>query len=233
MDGEFASFTAPLPSERDIAHCGNGADPAKLRGRYRHGVPRPAVLLLDVMDTLVHDPFYEEVLDFFAMDLDALFALKSKQAWLAFERGELDEDALVDRYFVDGRKLDLGGLRDCMTRAYRYLPGVEPLLIELREAGVEMHALSNYPVWWELIEAELELSRFLAWSFVSCRTGVRKPDPRAYLGAAATLGRSPAACLFVDDRAKNVAAAEAAGMPALRFESADQLRAGLHAHGLL
>lgn len=195
-------------------------------------MPARPVLLLDVMDTLVHDPFYTEVLEFFAMDLDSLFAIKSKQAWKQFECGELDEAALVHRYFEDGRRLDLDGLRATMRRAYRFLPGIEALLAALREAEVEMHALSNYPVWWRMIEAELELSRFLSWGFVSCETGVRKPDPRAYLGAAEALGRAPSACLFVDDREKNCRGAEAVGMPAVCFENAEQLGAELRARGL-
>jgi FMN hydrolase / 5-amino-6-(5-phospho-D-ribitylamino)uracil phosphatase len=185
------------------------------------------------MDTLVHDPFYVEVLEFFGLDLDGLFQVKSKQAWLEFERGEIDEAALVDRYFDDGRKLDLAGLRACMSAAYRWLPGVEALLTELRAAGIEMHAVSNYPVWFELIEQRLGLSRYLEWSFVSCRTGVRKPDADAYLGAARRLGRAPGECLFVDDRSSNCAAAEALGMPALEFVDAAQLRADLIARGLL
>jgi len=184
------------------------------------------------MDTLVHDPFYTEVLEFFAMDLDSLFAIKSKQAWFEFERGELDEPALVERYFLDGRPLDLAGLRACMASAYRFLPGIEALLTELRDAGVEMHALSNYPVWFELIEARLQLSRFVKWSFVSCQTGVRKPEPQAYLGAAAQLGRAPHGCLFVDDRESNCLAAERVGMPALRFVDADALRVGLRERGV-
>lgn len=191
------------------------------------------VLLLDVMDTLVHDPFYDEVLDFFGLSLDDLFARKSKSAWLAFERGELTEAELVDRYFEDGRPLDLPGLRACMAGAYRFLPGIEALLTELAEAGTQMHALSNYPIWWEMIEVKLGLSRFLSWSFVSCRTGVRKPDPGAYQGAAATLGRAMDSCLFVDDRPKNCAAAEAVGMPALCFVDANQLRAQLIRRGLI
>ena len=191
------------------------------------------VLLLDVMDTLVHDPFYDEVLDHFGMDLDSLFEIKSKSAWVSFEIGELDEAALVERYFNDGRRLDLDALRACMSAAYRFLPGIEALLAQLHEAGVEMHALSNYPVWWQLIEERLELSRYLDWTFVSCQTGVRKPDARAYLGAAATLGRAPGSLLFVDDRSKNCVAAEAVGMPAIRFGDAGQLRAALGDKGLL
>ncbi len=193
----------------------------------------PPVLLLDVMDTLVHDPFFDEVLTFFGRSLEDLFEVKDKYAWQRFELGETDEASLRDAYFVDRRPLDLHGLKSTMVSGYRWIEGIEPLLAELQAAGHEMHALSNYPHWWKMIEAKLELSRYVAWSFVSCETGVRKPDPEAYLGAAGALGVAPSDCLFVDDREKNCRGAEAVGMPAIQFESAARLRAALVEHGLL
>ncbi len=192
-----------------------------------------AILLLDVLDTLVHDPFFREVPEFFAMDLDTLLASKDRHAWTDFELGRIGETELAERYFADRRPLDLAGLRACMVASYRFLPGIEPLLVELRERGVEMHALSNYPIWWRMIEDRLGLTRYLAWSFVSCETGVRKPDPQAFAGAAARLGRRASDCLLVDDRPDNCRAAEQIGMPALRFVDADTLRVGLRQRGLL
>ena len=86
----------------------------------------------------------------------------------------------------------------------------------------------------EVIDEKLELSRYLDWRFVSCLTGKRKPDPEAYLGAARALGVPPAACVFVDDRARNVAAAEAVGMRGiLRTPEISALRAALAEHGVL
>lgn len=191
------------------------------------------VLLLDVMDTLVHDPFYEEVLAFFSMTLDQLFAVKDKHSWQRFERGEIDEATMAAEYFSDRRPLDLDGLLATMRRSYRWLPGIEGLLGELRGRDVDMHAMSNYPSWWRMIEEQLELSRYLRWSFVSCETGVRKPAPEAYLGAAQTLAVDPSRCIFVDDREKNCAAARAVGMDAVRYESAEQLRSALVGLGVL
>ena len=185
------------------------------------------------MDTLVHNPFFVETPAFFGLELDELLAAKSPDAWPAFERGELDEQALARRYFRDGRSFDLAGLRARMSEAYRFLPGIEALLGELLAAGVEMHALSNYPVWWRLIEAKLELSRFMQWSFVSCDTGVRKPDPEAFTHAARALGREPGALVFVDDQARNCAAAQAVGMRAIHFEDARSLGAQLRAQQML
>ena len=65
------------------------------------------------------------MLQFFGRELGELFAIKDKQAWFAFERGELSEQDMRARYFSDGRALDLEGLRACMRAHYRLLPGIE------------------------------------------------------------------------------------------------------------
>jgi HAD superfamily hydrolase (TIGR01509 family) len=198
----------------------------------RQAADRP-VLLLDVMGTLVHDPIFDAVPAFFGSDVRGLFRRLDPEAWYAFERGELDEAAFFRVWMRDPLPFDPRALRACLRGAYRFLDGVEPLLADLRAANVAMHALSNYPEWYALIEEVVGLSRYVPWSFVSCRTGVRKPAPEAYLGAAGALGVPPARCLFVDDRADNVAAAAAVGMPGLVFTDAARLRADLAARGLL
>ena len=191
------------------------------------------ILLFDVMDTLVHEPFYCEVPAFFGMTLEELLVAKHPTAWIEFETGTLDEVGYLKRFFRDGRPVDGKALRAHMHASYRWIDGMPDLLEELRVAGRPMHALSNYPIWYELIDAKLGLSRWLAWTFVSCLTGVRKPDPRAYLGATEALGVTPADCLFVDDRTQNVEAARQAGMPALHFQGVPALRAEFVARGLL
>ncbi len=194
---------------------------------------RQPVLLLDVMGTLVHDPIFDAVPAFFGCDVRGLFRRLDPEVWYAFERGELDEAQFFARWMRDPLPFEPEALRGCLRGAYRLLDGIEPLLRDLSAAGVPMHALSNYPVWYELIEQVTGLSRYLSWRFVSCRTGVRKPDPRAYAGAAAVLGVDAARCVFVDDRADNVEAAEALGMTGVVFESAAGLRARLEALGVL
>jgi hypothetical protein len=51
---------------------------------------------------------------------------------------------------------------------YTFLPGMQALLEDLSSQGHQMHVVSNYPVWFHWIEEKLELSRYLAWTFVSC-----------------------------------------------------------------
>lgn len=188
-----------------------------------------AILLLDVMGTLVHDPFYDEVPRFFGMTLQELIAVKHPTAWLEFERGEIDEGTLEAKFFADGRRFDLEGLKCTMRSAYRPLEGIEPLLEDLAGAGVRMHAFSNYPHWYRLVEESVNLSRWLRWSFVSCLTGHRKPDASAYRVVVEQLARPASEMIFVDDREANCEAARRAGMRAIRFVGAASLREQLTA----
>ncbi|MDE2396523.1 MAG: HAD-IA family hydrolase [Burkholderiales bacterium] len=49
-------------------------------------------------------------------------------------------------------------------------------------------------------------------------TGVLKPDARAYQACLDALGLAAAACVFVDDQARNIAGAERAGMRVVAFD---------------
>ena len=191
------------------------------------------VILLDVMDTLVYNPFRDEIPAFFGLSGETLVAQKDPHAWTRFELGEIDEAEYFRRYFRNRQTFDHAALRRVVQDAYRWLAGVEDILIQLRDAGFEMHALSNYPVWYRTIEAKLQLSRYLQWTFVSCHTGVRKPAREAYEGPSRRLNRPVQDFLFIDDRPENCEAARASGMAAIPFVDAAQLRSQLRDQGLL
>jgi len=191
------------------------------------------VLLWDVMGTLVHDPFFSEMPEFFGMSFDSMLAAKHPTAWVEFELDRRTESEFLDDFFADRRDFDRRGFVDVVRTAYRWLPGMEELLAELRGHGFTMHAFSNYPVWYELIEQRLGLSRFLDWTFVSCRTGLRKPDPAAYVRVLNELGVPAEQLVLVDDRKRNCQAALQGGIEAVRFEGVDSVRAYLTESGML
>lgn len=191
------------------------------------------ILLLDVMGTIVHDPFFWEVPNFFGLRMEQMLAQKHPTAWLEFERGEREESEYLQDFFADGRYFDHQAFCLMMQQSYYVLDGMEDLLTELKQRGVEMHALSNYPVWYRWIERRLQLSRFLEWTFVSCLTGLRKPAIASYQYVIESLGVSPEQCLFVDDRPRNCEAAEQTGMSALVFKKADILRLELQQRNIL
>ncbi|MCK6548569.1 HAD-IA family hydrolase [Myxococcota bacterium] len=193
------------------------------------------VLLLDVMETLVTEPFFTTVPRFFGLSLEELLRVKDPRSWIEFEHGRIDERTYVEQFFADRRAVDLEPLKAWMKDTYEWLDGTEALLAELKGHGVPMHAVSNYSRWFELIEEKLGVSRYVEWTFVSCLTGHRKPDPEAYLVACRTLGLPPSAFVFVDDRAVNVEAAIALGMRGVVRDPRDtpRLRRDLVALGVL
>ncbi|KAI6695505.1 hypothetical protein NL676_023215 [Syzygium grande] len=190
------------------------------------------ILLFDVMDTIVRDPFYQDVPAFFGMPLKELIECKNPTAWIEFEEGSIDEKELARKFFKDGRPFDLEGLKTCMRKGYSYLEGIEELLQELKENGYEMHAFTNYPIWYEMIEEKLKISRYLSWTFCSCINGKRKPDRDFYLDALQHLKVDPPSCVFIDDRVRNVEAALEVGIVGIRFKSADLLRHDLSEIGI-
>ncbi|VVA95981.1 unnamed protein product [Arabis nemorensis] len=181
------------------------------------------ILLFDVMDTIVRDPFYHDVPAFFRLPMKDLLECKHPMAWIDFEKGFIDEEELARKFFIDGRDFDLEGLKECMRSGYSYLDGMQELLQNLKALNFEIHAFTNYPIWYKMIEDKLKLSEYLSWTFCSCNAGKRKPDPEFYLEVVGHLGVEPCDCIFIDDRPTNVKCAVDIGMGGLRFENADTL----------
>jgi FMN phosphatase YigB (HAD superfamily) len=187
-------------------------------------------VVFDVMDTVVRDPFTEVVPRFFGMSLDELMQAKNSSAWFEFERGNIDEAELRSTYFCDGRDFDLAGLKAALLDGYEFVDGMPELLADLRAVGHQLHAFSNYPEWYTLIEEKLgiESSHGMRWTSVSCDTGLRKPEPFAYqhllrsVGIGRKIGAAP--LLFVDNDAHNCEAAKEVGITSVHFTSAGELR---------
>lgn len=135
-----------------------------------------------------------------AADADGLAALRADCARL-----------LLDELGVGPADAGERVLSDAV--AFRLLPGVEPLLAGLADAGVATAVVSNW---------DFSLRRTLAGlglgfdAIVTCaETGVRKPDPRIFLEALARLGVEPGRALHVGDNADtDGAGAAAAGIDA-------------------
>lgn len=196
-------------------------------------MPARPILLCDVMDTLVYNPFNREIPAFFGLTQAQLLQQKHPLAWIEFELGQIDEAEYLRICFADGRRFDHDQFKQMVSQAYRWVEGAEPLLRRIREQGFEIHAFSNYPVWYQTIEDRLRLSRYLDWTFVSCHTGKRKPDPAAFVHVVGALNRTPESCVFLDDNRANCLAAESLGMVAIQFLNADAAWSELQQRGLV
>ncbi len=115
------------------------------------------------------------------------------------------------------------------------MPEMPELVADLDAAGVPLYALTNFSgeffAPFRVQEAAL-FDRFRG-IVVSGDERLVKPDPAIYRLLLDRYGLEAARTVFVDDRADNVAGAEAVGMIAIRFTGAEPLRADLARLGLL
>ena len=189
-------------------------------------------LLLDLMGTVLEDPYRPALRAATGRAPEALDDERDPEAWPAFERGEIDEDEFARRFWRDERVLDLRAFHRARHAGYRFLPGMRELIDDV--AGrARLHLVTNYPVWVHDVVARFDLAPCVETVWASCELGVRKPDPAFYERVLEGLGESPSQCLFVDDREANCAAAQEVGIPAHHFEGAEGLRRRLVAEGLL
>jgi 2-haloacid dehalogenase len=114
------------------------------------------------------------------------------------------------------------------------IEGTVEILRALKDRDVPCYALTNMETW--TYPGRRERYAFLQWfdgTVVSGFEGVAKPDPRVFELLLERFGLDAASTLFIDDSAKNVAAARGVGMPAIEFESPEHLRRALADAGLL
>lgn len=99
-----------------------------------------------------------------------------------------------------------------------YVPGMPDLIASLKSRGYWLYLLSNAPVVFaEHMDAYRALDGFTG-RVVSGPLKLMKPDPAIYRYLLTTYALDPARTLFVDDSARNVEGARAAGMDGYLFD---------------
>jgi putative hydrolase of the HAD superfamily len=124
--------------------------------------------------------------------------------------------------------MDLGQIDRLIEADLDSWRSVDADMVELLDAlvasGRRIALLSNIP---EELAADYEKHqgwiRLFAVRGFSCRIHVAKPDPEVFRWCCRALDVEPSRVLFVDDRAENVAAAEAIGMSGHRFTDPNRL----------
>jgi putative hydrolase of the HAD superfamily len=106
---------------------------------------------------------------------------------------------------------------------FQLRPEVDGLLRRLRGRGLKLGIVANQPETARERLARAGIGELFDYQGLSTLTGLRKPDPGAFLAAAEAMGVSPSACIMVGDRIDNdIAPAKALGMATI------QLRSGRH-----
>ena len=107
------------------------------------------------------------------------------------------------------------------------------VLGDVKAAGVRCYALSNMePDAFRVRQARFPFMDWFDAYVISGLEGVAKPDRRIFEILLRRHGLRPQACVFIDDQARNVAAARELGLVGLPFSSAARLRQDLSGLGL-
>ena len=124
--------------------------------------------------------------------------------------------------------LQIEGLRSRTEKKVFNPPGLPPRAVarEIAERRNHTYGLTNWSA--ETFNSIRHLFPTLAQMegiVVSGEEKLLKPDPRIFHLLETRYGLDFSESLFIDDNPDNVRGSEAAGLPAVRFESADQIRA--------
>ena len=156
----------------------------------------------------------------FSAGLVGNYAARPDGAWQRLERGEL----LLDEFcrIFDSEIASLGysvSTAELMLEMADYVV-IRPRMLEavrrIRAHGMKTAALTNNWIT-EGKDEEREALKDCFDAFIeSCRTGLRKPDPRIYELACEALGVLPGEAVFLDDIGANLKTAARLGMLAIK-----------------
>ena len=107
------------------------------------------------------------------------------------------------------------------------------ILRNLKQQGLGLYALTNWSH--ETFPVALERFEFLTWFdgiVVSGEEKTRKPFPEFYQKLLERYNIDPARAIFIDDNARNVKAAEDAGINGIHFLNPEQLKQQLQKFGV-
>jgi len=116
---------------------------------------------------------------------------------------------------------------------HRLSDGLTEFLEEMRSRGTELWCLSNdVSEWSGKLRERFGLGRYFSGFVISGDTGTRKPDPAIYLLLLEKSGFQPSEVVFVDDRLRNIEAANALGISSVLFNPDPQESQG-HEHTMV
>lgn len=172
------------------------------------------------------------------------FDLASDPLWR-----DMQADKLSERDYWMARTREVGALVgeqwDKMETFVQRARGADPVaairpealaaITAAKQAGCKLAILSNELDLFYGADFRARLPFMALFDVVvdATHTGILKPDPRAYQQCLDELGLPAAACVFVDDQARNIAGAERVGLRTVHFDVMQPGRSYETALGLL
>jgi 2-haloacid dehalogenase len=114
------------------------------------------------------------------------------------------------------------------------IPGTVAILERLSAQGAPLYAITNYSTEkWIETRARFPFFAHFRDIVVSGDERMQKPDTGIFYLCLKRNGLEAGACVFIDDVARNIAAAKSVGIDAILFETPEKLSDDLTARGIL
>jgi len=173
----------------------------------------------EIIDSFYAEPHLREALRTHAFQHDD---------WLDMDRGTLDEAGVVRRCAerMARPESELRAMFDHLRAALTPIEPTVALLRELRErAGLKLYGLSNMSASiFTYLDGRHDFFKLFDGIVVSAAVKLLKPEPAIYEHLRDRFELDFAESVFIDDMARNVESARRAGLPAIHFETTDQVR---------
>lgn len=175
---------------------------------------RMKCLVLDAMGVLFQaaDDVGELLIPFVAKHGGEACEGVVQKTYLEASLGHIAADEFWARVGVNPKSED-----EYLSR-HRLSHGVKELIVNAQHRQVPVWCLSNdVGRWSRKLREKLGLEELLSGAVISGEVSVRKPDSRIYEELISRSGFAAADMLFIDDRLKNVQAAQALGIESIQY----------------
>jgi FMN phosphatase YigB (HAD superfamily) len=124
-------------------------------------------------------------------------------------------------------------LEDEYLAQHRLTEGLPAFLKSVADYKTEMWCLSNDVSEWSVkLRIKFGLEPYFKGFIISGDTGTRKPDPAIFLTLLQKVNRDPCDLIFLDDRLRNIEAANSLGIQGILFNPAPEDSQG-HTHTIV
>ncbi len=205
----------------------------------RDGFPTIDAVIFDYGEVLCFPPRHDEIermAGMFGVEPEVFPALWEKHRG-AFDRGDLTPEVYWDMLATDaGTKMTpelLAEVNELDSEMWgRENPRMVEWMHQLSAAGIKIGLLSNmHPGMVRYVRDKFEWVASFASAIFSADVRMVKPDSEIYKHTLEKLGVAAENALFIDDREKNIRAAQALGIHTVHFGSMAGLRKELETIG--
>ncbi len=141
--------------------------------------------------------------------------IRNQKMFTKAQLGEITSNEFLARI---GFSDPVAAMRDYIENHLTLDNGFIPFAEKVKDKYNLVLISNDIPEWSEYITRYFDLNKYFSHRIISGNVGARKPDFKIFDDTLEIIGARPAECIFVDNSAKNLVAAEEVGISSVLFD---------------